>query len=45
MTKLKKRGVQDVLIAVVDGLKGFPAAITAAFPQAAVDLYRASIGR
>jgi putative transposase len=36
MTKLKHRGVQDVLIAVVDGLKGYPAAITAAFPQAAV---------
>ena len=26
--------LQDVLIAVVDGLKGFPEAITAAFPQA-----------
>jgi len=36
MTELKNRGVQDVLIAVVDGLKGFPEAITAAFPQAAV---------
>jgi putative transposase len=36
MNKLKKRGVQDVLIAVVDGLKGFPEAITAAFPQANV---------
>ena len=28
--------MQDVLIAAVDGLKGFPEAITAAFPQAAV---------
>ena len=28
--------MQDVLIAVVDGLKSFPEAITAAFPQAAV---------
>jgi len=28
MTELKNRGVQDILIAVVDGLKGFPDAIT-----------------
>lgn len=33
MTELKNRGVQDILIAVVDGLKGFPDAITAAFPD------------
>ncbi len=36
MNELKNRGVQDVLIAVVDGLKGFPEAITAAFPEAMV---------
>ncbi|MBS1301719.1 IS256 family transposase, partial [Loktanella sp. SALINAS62] len=36
MTELKNRGVQDILIAVVDGLKGFPDAITAAFPDTAV---------
>jgi len=36
MSELKNRGVQDVLIAVVDGLKGFPEAITAIFPQAIV---------
>ena len=36
MNELRNRGVQDVLIAVVDGLKGFPEAITAAFPQAMV---------
>jgi putative transposase len=36
MNELKNRGVQDVLIAVVDGLKGFPDVITAAFPQATV---------
>jgi transposase-like protein len=36
MNELKNRGVQDVLIAVVDGLKGFPDAITAAFPEATV---------
>jgi putative transposase len=36
MTELKNRGVEDVLIAVVDGLKGFPEAITAVFPDATV---------
>jgi putative transposase len=36
MNELRNRGVQDLLIAVVDGLKGFPEAITAAFPQATV---------
>jgi len=36
MTELKNRGVEDVLIAVVDGLKGFPDAITAVFPRAQV---------
>ena len=36
MNELKNRGLQDILIAVVDGLKGFPEAITAAFPEAMV---------
>jgi putative transposase len=36
MNELKNRGVEDVLIAVVDGLKGFPEAISAVFPQAIV---------
>src|SRR5215211_7366703 len=36
MTELKNRGVEDVLIAVVDGLKGFPDAIRAVFPDAMV---------
>jgi putative transposase len=36
MNELRHRGVEDVLIAVVDGLKGFPAAITAVFPEASV---------
>ena len=36
MNELKNRGVEDVLIAVVDGLRGFPEAITAVFPQATV---------
>ena len=36
MNELKNRGVEDVLLAVVDGLKGFPDAITAVFPEATV---------
>ena len=33
MAELKNRGVEDALVAVVDGLKGFPDAITAVFPR------------
>jgi putative transposase len=36
MNNLRNRGVEDILIAVVDGLKGFPDAINAAFPETAV---------
>jgi len=36
MNELRNRGVEDVLIAVVDGLKGFPEAIAAVFPDATV---------
>jgi len=36
MNELRNRGVEDILIAVVDGLKGFPEAITTVFPQANV---------
>jgi transposase-like protein len=36
MNELRQRGLEDVLIAVVDGLKGFPAAITAVYPAASV---------
>ncbi len=36
MNELKTRGVADILVAVVDGLKGFPDAITAVFPQTVV---------
>lgn len=36
MNELKNRGVEDILITVVDGLKGFPEAINAVFPQALV---------
>ncbi len=34
MTETRNRGTHDVLIAIVDGLKGFPEAIAAAFPSA-----------
>ena len=36
MNELKNRGAQDILIAVVDGLKGFPEAINAVFPQTVI---------
>lgn len=36
MTELKNRGVQDILIAAVDGLVGFPDAIAAVFPETEV---------
>jgi len=36
MHELRNRGVNDILIALVDGLKGFPEAINAAFPQTQV---------
>ena len=36
MNELKARGTEDLLIAVVDGLKGFPEAITSAFPECVV---------
>ena len=36
MTEMKNRGTQDLLIAVVDGLKGFPDAIEAVFPDTLV---------
>jgi putative transposase len=38
LTELKNRGVQDMFIACVDGLKGFPEAIEAIFPKAQVQL-------
>jgi putative transposase len=48
LNDLRRRGVADVLIACVDGLKGFPEAITATFPQTwvqtcVVHLIRASM--
>ena len=36
LTELKQRGVQDILICCVDGLKGFPEAIEAIFPDTVV---------
>ncbi|MDE1184120.1 IS256 family transposase [Paraburkholderia sp.] len=36
MSELKARGTRDILIAVVDGLKGFPEAIVSVFPQTVV---------
>ena len=38
VTELKNRGVQDIFIACVDGLKGFPDAIETVYPKAAVQL-------
>ena len=38
MTELKNRGVNDVFIACVDGLKGFPEAIETVFPKTEVQL-------
>ncbi len=38
LTELQSRGVQDILIACVDGLKGFPDAINAVFPQTQIQL-------
>ena len=49
MTELRSRGVEDILIALTDGLTGFPDAIHAVFPQAqihhcVVHLVRQSLG-
>jgi transposase-like protein len=38
LTDLKNRGVQHMLIACVDGLKGFPEAINATYPEAKIQL-------
>ena len=38
VTELKNRGVQDIFIACVDGLKGFPEAIEAVYPHTDVQL-------
>lgn len=38
LTDLKNRGLQDILIACCDGLKGFPQAIASVYPQTQVQL-------
>jgi len=38
VTELRNRGVKDVFIACVDGLKGFPEPIEAVYPDAEVQL-------
>ena len=38
LTDLKNRGVQDIFITCVDGLKGFPQAIETVFPKTQVQL-------
>ncbi len=38
LTDLQNRGVHDILIACVDGLKGFPDAIQSVFPNTTVQL-------
>jgi len=38
LTELKNRGVQDILIACMDGLSGFPEAVRAVYPQTRVQL-------
>lgn len=38
ITELQNRGIKDIFIACVDGLKGFPEAIEAVFPQTQVQL-------
>ncbi|RDD34554.1 Transposase [Wolbachia endosymbiont of Cylisticus convexus] len=40
LNDLKERGVEDILIACVDGLKSFPTAINSVFPNA--EMYSAS---
>lgn len=38
LTELQNRGVQDILIACVDGLKGFPDAISSVYPKTHIQL-------
>ena len=38
LTDLQNRGVEDILIACIDGLKGFPKAIQSVYPNTAVQL-------
>lgn len=38
LTELKNRGVEDIFIACIDGLKGFPEAINTVFPKTEIQL-------
>lgn len=38
LTELKKRGLNDILIAFIDGLKGFPDAINTVYPESRIQL-------
>jgi len=38
LTELKNRGVEDIFIACIDGLKGFPEAINSVFPKTEIQL-------
>jgi len=38
LTELKNRGLEDILIAIVDGLKGFPEAIRSVYPNTEIQL-------
>ncbi|WP_437920655.1 IS256 family transposase [Sphingobacterium sp. LRF_L2] len=38
LTDLKQRGVEDILVACIDGLKGFPDAIEAVYPKTQIQL-------
>ncbi len=40
LTDLQNRGVEDILIACIDGLKGFPDAIQSVYPNTAVSYIR-----
>lgn len=45
LTELKNRGLNDILIACVDGLKGFPDAINTVYPEARIQLCIVHIAR
>ncbi len=38
LSELRQRGVEDILVACVDGLKGFPEAIESVYPQTQIQL-------
>jgi transposase-like protein len=38
LTELRQRGLQDIYIACMDGLKGLPEAVTAIFPRTLTQL-------